>query len=1328
MKKTINSVKSTIRWAAVMVGAAMLAAGLQSVTAQSIGCKFVSGSLGGIDNTEADSMLSTDLAGAPPYAQTNWNNLSLANSGGSYTLTDGFGNPQTLILQWSSGGSTSEGTASSLGTPDGKLFDVGLSYGSRAAPTPLGNSCANSPGNDQPLVYVGGLNAWATSIGAVGYNVVLYTSGNNWWETYEGCVESVSGDPLANTMVEGANVVIPLYEQDNANFSGSYSPVTSANSGSPTGGANYMFFSTVLNNDAILLRLENGGQGLSGFQIIPVFPAKLASIGGKFVTGNAGGIDNSQADSMLPTDQAGAPPYAQTNWNNLSSGSSSLYGLTDSTGAVQPVDVQWSSWATTSQGTASGLGTPDGKLFDLGLSTWSPGTATPLGTSCGGSSGNNQPVVFLSGLNAWFNSFNAEGYAVILYTCGDTYYETVQGYIESVSGSALDNNMVEGTSLLPPLFEGDSATFSGNYVPAMSTSSSSATYGANYMFFNALTNDAILLRLQTSGYGQGLDGFQIVPILPTPPTAGTPTFSPSSTVYAGVPVTLTETATGDPFHTNLWFQWYSDNATGGPVTNVILSATSATFGVTPTNNPTSYSIQYLVVVTNIFGASTSGVVTLTVNTAVAPIVTQDTTPGPGNGLTTAYAYAGGSISFSAAFDGTPGSYLWQSNSVNIPGATSTTLTLNNLPLSASASYDVTDTNSIGGAATTPTPLTVLADLPAPTASAPYAYDVFTNQPVAYWRFAETIDNTANSVQAYDYSGNNNEATYGSAAAENQAGPQSPQFAGFEAANTGVGLQNNVNNSDLMAPSLSLKTNTVTITAWINPSSNIGTYWGLFMWRGTNSDAAGFGFGGNSSSGMAELGYTWNSNSPGTYNYHSALYPPVGQWSFVTLAITPTNSTIYLYYIDQNSGATNLFKAVQASTNLAEAFSGGTTTIGGDNNGAGRNFNGTLAEVAVFNKTLSEEQVQNLFLTAIGSPGLAPGVLASAYPATSVYSGQNVRLNASVTGTVPMTLQWQASPNGVAWANILGANSASVLVNPLTVGTVYYQLVASNPAGSASNSVAVAFDALPATPAGLWTVNFELTNNVTAGGIGLGDYSGRGILGSGSYWNAISDTLGAYGGGSFFSVSDFQDDGATHSGVSCGIYSCGGMSSAGTPQPDSSDIGNLLYQYVICWYSPNELQIKDLPNGTYNLCCYACNGSYANAGTTFVAHDPQNGDQTQSTLNASPILPLQQNVNFVVFSNVHVSGGTLSVDVEPNSGGGSTEADFNGAQIQLVSLDAVALTNIVSGSNMTLTWPGTGTLQTSTNLLGPWIPINAPSPVTVPVATTNSAQFYRVKVE
>jgi hypothetical protein len=1066
------------------------------------------------------------------------------------------------------------------------------------------------------------------------------------------------------------------------------------------------------------------------------------SIGCKIVAGGTGGIDNSRTNSMLPTDLAGVPAYAQTNWNNFSSSGSGAFTLTNSLGAPYSFNLQWSCGFSDTTGTWLGLSTPDGKLMDEFLSTWGPGPASPLANSVSGSAINDQPLVYVGGLNAWYKAEGAEGYGVVLYTTGYSYYETVEGYLESVSGSPLNNTMIEGSDLAPHLFEQDTSVYTGTYIPVTSTSSGSPTGGGNYMFFNGFTNDAVLIRLQTTGYGQGLNAFQFIPVFPTNPTPSLPVISPSSVVYAGVPVTITEAATGDPFHTNLWYQWFDDAGLGGAVTHAILNATNATFNFTPTNNSSTYNIQYVVMVTNIFGASTSAPVTLTVNPAVAPFVTQDTTPGPGNGLATVYAYAGGSVSFSGAFGGTPATYLWQSNSVDMLGATNATLTLRNLPLSASAGYDLTASNIVGGAATTPAALAVLADPLPPDASAAYPYDVFTNHPVAYWRFSETLDNTGNSVQAYDYSGNNNNATYGTALSDNQAGPQSPALSGFESTNTGVTLLNNQNNSFLIAPPLNLNTNAVTITAWINPSVVIGANWGLFTWV-NGSDKAGFGFGGNSSNGVAELGYVWNSNSPSTYNFHSGLYAPIGQWSFVALTITPTNSTIYLYYIDGGTGATNLLKSVQAITNVSEAFSGGTTWIGSDSF-AGRNFDGSLDEVAVFNKSLSEAQVQDLFLKAIGAAGVAPGVAdATIYPSASVYSGQNVRLSAGYTGTAPLSFQWQSSPDGNVWTDIAGANTSSVLVNPLTVGTVYYHLKVSNSVGVATNNpAAVTFTALPSTPPALWTVNYEVTNNVLnyTTGAGVGHYSGRGILGTGGYWNVLPDAAGAFSYVSqITSVSDLRDDGATHSGIFCSVV--GGMSGFGSAtavQPDSSDIGNLLYQWVTVNSTNNSLQFTGLPDGTYNLCFYGCDGSFNDRGTTFRAHGA-NGDQTASTINASPIVPLQQGVNFVVIPNVHAVGGTLNVDILPTSPvpthNPNGEADFNGVQIQLVSYDVPAPTVVLNGSmtnngagssSMTLSW-SQGVLQTSTNILGPWTGVNLPSPLTVPV-NTNSGQFFRVKVE
>ena len=1053
-------------------------------------------------------------------------------------------------------------------------------------------------------------------------------------------------------------------------------------------------------------------------------PDPTKALGVNFVSdGNQSGVHIAGLiDSLLPGELAGA--YAQSNWNNCGRYGSGSFVLTNSAGSPATFTMNWDSGYADSTGSAVGLGTPDGKLMNGYMISWGPGAASPLANSIYGCSINNKPIVYLGGLSSWYSGLGAEGYAVVLYTKGNTYYETTEGWIQSVSGDPTANTMVEGADLSPHKYEVDSAAFTGTFVPAVAN----PTYNANYMFFSGFTNDAVLLRCQTVNYGAGLNGFQVIPIYPTPATAATPTFSPSDTTYAGVPVTLTEVASGDPFYPTFWYQWQSDNGTGNPATNNVLNATNATLTVNPTNNVTPYTVNYRVIVTNIFGASTSSVVTLNVNPAVPPFVTQDTTPGAGNGASTAYGYVGGSISFNAVFGGTlPITYNWQSNTVTIPNATNTSLTLANLQLGSAASYGLQAANAFGSSTSTPTALTVQAVPAAPTSATAYPNCVFTNGPSAYWRLTETIDTMVNSVQAYDYSGNNNNATYGANATDNQAGPQSPAFPGFESTNTGAILINNTANSFLTAPALNLNTNTVTITAWINPIAVQSANNALFTWS-NGGTKAGFRF------ASTNLGYIWNSTTTSS-NFNSGLYPPVGLWSFVALTITPSNSTIYLYYVDTGAGVTNLGKAVQSIANAPASFSGGTTWIGSDTTAA-RNFNGYMDEVAVFNKALSEAQVQDLFLKALGVSGIAPVVSAATVsPSVPIYSGQNVSLAATANGTIPLTLQWQAGPDGSTWTNLPGANANTLIASPLTVGTVHYRLTASNSITAAAGAEATAtFNALPVTPPGVWTVNFEVTNNVInySTGSGIGRYVGRGILGTGMSWNILPHTAGAFGYvAQITSTSDLKDDGVSSSGITC-IVSNASAFGSGTSVLPAWDIGQLLNQWVTIVNPTSALQFTGVPAGTYNLACYGVDGTFADRGTTFIVHDGVNGNQTNGTVNVSPGNPLSQGMNFVLFTNVHASG-TLVIDIPATtpvpSHDPNTEADFNAAQLQLVSLDpplVFSVTNSWNGSQMTLSWPsGSSTLLEATNIAGPWTTNANTSPYTF--TPVGPLKFFRVRI-
>lgn len=97
---------------------------------------------------------------------------------------------------------------------------------------------------------------------------------------------------------------------------------------------------------------------------------------------------------------------------------------------------------------------------------------------------------------------------------------------------------------------------------------------------------------------------------------GTPTISPSNTVYLGSPITLTSpSGVGNP---QLGYQWQSGGASGS-LTNVP-NATNASFIVTP---PGTGTFRYDYILNNGFGSFTSSVATVTV---LAPItVTLNTT-------------------------------------------------------------------------------------------------------------------------------------------------------------------------------------------------------------------------------------------------------------------------------------------------------------------------------------------------------------------------------------------------------------------------------------------------------------------------------------------------------------------------------------------------------------------------------------------------------------------------------------------------------------------------------------------------------------------------------
>ncbi len=402
-------------------------------------------------------------------------------------------------------------------------------------------------------------------------------------------------------------------------------------------------------------------------------------------------------------------------------------------------------------------------------------------------------------------------------------------------------------------------------------------------------------------------------------------------------------------------------------------------------------------------------------------------------------YQGRPANFSVVAAGLPPfSYEWRANGVplvnggRISGATNATLTVSSTQPSDATTYDVIVSNNGGSVTSAPSVLTFTT----PTGAA-YEAAVMAAAPVAYWRLGEA----SGSTYAFDFYGGYT-ADYQSAASPGQAGPESPVFPGFEALNTGVGINSFTYSSSVAAPPLNLNTNTVTITAWINPFSDLTTNYVGLVFQRQGLTTAGLAYGAINN----HLGYNWN-NVAADYNWDSGLTVPAGQWSFAAVVIEPTRATVYLY------NASGQLAAAHSAPHAVQLFDG-ITYIGTDPTypDGTRSFNGVIDEVSVWNRALSGDQIAALY-TAASGVGVPPSVVLQPVP-TTIYVGKTNQLSISAGGTGPYAYQWYT--NGVAITNggdIVGATNATLsFTNAALADTADYYCVVATALGQATSSI------------------------------------------------------------------------------------------------------------------------------------------------------------------------------------------------------------------------------------------------------------------------------------
>jgi autotransporter-associated beta strand protein len=429
---------------------------------------------------------------------------------------------------------------------------------------------------------------------------------------------------------------------------------------------------------------------------------------------------------------------------------------------------------------------------------------------------------------------------------------------------------------------------------------------------------------------------------------------------------------------------------------------------------------------------------------LAPVITRQ--PAPDSAYTNFFAH------FSVELEATNSPfYQWRkggvplSNGGHISGATTAVLKISNISAADVANYDVVVTNVSGAVTSSPAvSLTLLAPIG-------YEAAAVVAGPAALYMFDETSDPATNNSLAFDYAGDL-DGVYGIAAQNgfnSIAGPRPADgFTGFDATNIAARFAGFTLESHVTIPPLNLNTNTVTLTAWINPGAPAANA-GIVFCRGGGT-VAGLNFTGSvDGNGYRTLGYTWN-NEGGTFLWNSQIAPTPGQWSFVALVISPTNATIYIF------DANGLRASSQTYPHVIQSFAFG-TLVGEDSFSGNRQFDGSVDGVAVFGKALSQSQLETLYAAASGVTTFPPIIFVQ--PASqNLYEQQTATFGAAASGTQPLSYQWQklVAGNFVDVSNdsrINGATTASLSISNLVAADATdYQLIVTNVVNAVTSSI------------------------------------------------------------------------------------------------------------------------------------------------------------------------------------------------------------------------------------------------------------------------------------
>jgi hypothetical protein len=630
-------------------------------------------------------------------------------------------------------------------------------------------------------------------------------------------------------------------------------------------------------------------------------------------------------------------------------------------------------------------------------------------------------------------------------------------------------------------------------------------------------------------------------------------------------------------------------------------------------------------------------------------------------------YGGGKARFSVKTTGTPSLfYDWKhggnslTNGGRIAGADTADLVVSAVTLADAGTYSLTIKNAFG----TNTDATAnLAVITAPTNAVTTA--IISNSPVAYWQLNEP----SGSATALDLAGSFN-GTYGPLSGAGAVGPQSPGFPGFASTNTAVQTFAFQTDSAVALPALDLNpTNSVTLLAWIY--SDVSTapqnpYAGIVYCRG-NGTSAGL----ICSSDGTRLGYQWAGSR---FFYDSGLILPANQWTMVALVYTTNATTLYC-------GTTNglVLSATDQFAQAGQSF-GFTTYIGLDTDvgESARTFNGTIDDVAFFNRALSKSEINSIY--AAGT-GIVPTLqVLSQTTNQAVFLNEPINLAAEVSGLNPV-YQWfkQNVP-------IPGATNDNYTINSAKVSDAgNFYLVASNQVNSVTSSV------INVTVADYLVRPLGLSGKLYAGISASSEYPDPNYVGT----NMFDTDLTGISLGTALAGNDWADD---------------GVSTSLAPAYLAFQVDQV-YPVDAIYYAQRNGNSGNPVDKITTL------SLWASQTTPFTAADP--GTTPDAVI---PVPETDAEILHRYLLPATITGKYFLAKLEQNPT--VVNSNIGGNELRLgVFVTPTTLTFSISAAGLTLHWTY-GTLQEADNVTGPWTTSTSTSDV--PFSMTKARSFYRIQ--